>query len=205
MHSEAIHPAVRVGHVHLRVADLDRALGFYRDALGFGVSADARGAGLDMVLLAAGDYHHHIGLNSRQRGRRRRRPAYRPLPRRVPVPRPARARPRGAPAARPRLPDRPRHRPRRHRLGLPRRPRRQRHRALLRPPARRLVRRRRPPDLEGRPLRLPRPPASPTPKDPEPNVRTAHRRRHRPDRRPEASPARGDRRPIVGTSGREAG
>jgi catechol 2,3-dioxygenase len=64
MHKEVIHPAVRVGHVHLRVADLDRALGFYRDALGFRVSADARPAGLDMVLLAAGDYHHHIGLNT---------------------------------------------------------------------------------------------------------------------------------------------
>jgi catechol 2,3-dioxygenase len=65
MHSEAaIHPAVRVGHVHLRVADLERALGFYRDALGFTVSADARAIGLDMVLLAAGDYHHHIGLNT---------------------------------------------------------------------------------------------------------------------------------------------
>jgi catechol 2,3-dioxygenase len=64
MYSEAIHPAVRVGHVHLRVADLDRALGFYRDALGFGVTADAREHGLDMVLLAAGDYHHHIGLNT---------------------------------------------------------------------------------------------------------------------------------------------
>ena len=63
MHGEPIHPAVRVGHVHLRVADLDRALGFYRDALGFGVTADARAAGLDMVLLAAGDYHHHVGLN----------------------------------------------------------------------------------------------------------------------------------------------
>src|ERR687894_5097 len=64
MHREPIHPAVRVGHVHLRVADLDRALGFYRDALGFGVTADARAYGLDMVLLAAGDYHHHIGLNT---------------------------------------------------------------------------------------------------------------------------------------------
>ena len=64
MDNEAIHPAVRVGHVHLRVADLDRALGFYRDALGFRVSADARALGLDMVLLAAGDYHHHIGLNT---------------------------------------------------------------------------------------------------------------------------------------------
>jgi catechol 2,3-dioxygenase len=64
MHSEAIHPAVRVGHVHLRVADLDRALGFYRDALGFAVTADARDIGVDMLVLAAGDYHHHIGLNT---------------------------------------------------------------------------------------------------------------------------------------------
>jgi catechol 2,3-dioxygenase len=64
MEDEAIHPAVRIGHVHLRVADLDRALAFYRDALGFGVTVDARRAGLDMVLLAAGDYHHHIGLNT---------------------------------------------------------------------------------------------------------------------------------------------
>jgi catechol 2,3-dioxygenase len=59
-----IHPAVRVGHVHLKVADLDRALAFYRDALGFSVSADAREHGLDLVLLAAGDYHHHLGLNT---------------------------------------------------------------------------------------------------------------------------------------------
>src|SRR3954452_19079718 len=64
MPTEAIHPAVRVGHVHLRVADLDRALAFYRDVLGFGVTADARELGLDMVLLPAGDYHHHIGLNT---------------------------------------------------------------------------------------------------------------------------------------------
>jgi catechol 2,3-dioxygenase len=64
MNEQAIHPAVRVGHVHLRVADLDRALAFYRDALGFGVTADAREHGLDMVLLAAGDYHHHVGLNT---------------------------------------------------------------------------------------------------------------------------------------------
>src|SRR3954468_9147303 len=64
MHTQAIHPAVRVGHIHLRVADLDRALVFYRDALGFGVTADAREQGLGMVLLAAGGYHHHIGLNT---------------------------------------------------------------------------------------------------------------------------------------------
>ena len=64
MSSEPVHPAVRIGHVHLRVADLDRALGFYRDALGLHVTADAREAGIPMVLLAAGDYHHHIGLNT---------------------------------------------------------------------------------------------------------------------------------------------
>src|SRR5262249_33471146 len=62
--SEPIHPAVRVGHVHLRVADLDRAIAFYRDALGFAVTADGREAGLPMAFLAAGDYHHHIGLNT---------------------------------------------------------------------------------------------------------------------------------------------
>ena len=64
MDDEPIHPAIRVGHVHLRVTDLDRALAFYRDALGFAVTADARAAGIDMVLLAAGDYHHHVGLNT---------------------------------------------------------------------------------------------------------------------------------------------
>jgi catechol 2,3-dioxygenase len=64
MHTQPLHPAVRVGHVHLRVADLDRALAFYRDALGLGVTADGRGAGLDAAFLAAGDYHHHIGLNT---------------------------------------------------------------------------------------------------------------------------------------------
>jgi catechol 2,3-dioxygenase len=64
MQSEPVHPAVRVGHVHLRVADLDRAIAFYRDALGFDVTADAREAGLPMAFLAAGDYHHHIGLNA---------------------------------------------------------------------------------------------------------------------------------------------
>jgi catechol 2,3-dioxygenase len=59
-----IHPAVRVGHVHLRVADLERSLAFYRDGLGFGVVADGRAIGLDAAFLAAGDYHHHIGLNT---------------------------------------------------------------------------------------------------------------------------------------------
>src|ERR687894_1892318 len=60
----AVHPAVRVGHVHLSVADLDRSIAFYRDVLGFSVTADGRSMGLDAVFLAAGDYHHHIGLNT---------------------------------------------------------------------------------------------------------------------------------------------
>src|SRR6476661_7098779 len=64
MTNDPIHPAVRVGHVHLRVVDLDRSLAFYRDALGFGVTADGRPLGLPAVFLAAGDYHHHIGLNT---------------------------------------------------------------------------------------------------------------------------------------------
>jgi catechol 2,3-dioxygenase len=64
METDHVHPAVRIGHVHLRVADLDRALAFYRDGLGFRVTADGREAGLDAAFLAAGDYHHHIGLNT---------------------------------------------------------------------------------------------------------------------------------------------
>jgi catechol 2,3-dioxygenase len=59
-----IHPAVRVGHVHLRVADLDRSLAFYRDALGFELTADGRQSGLDAAFLAAGDYHHHVAINT---------------------------------------------------------------------------------------------------------------------------------------------
>jgi catechol 2,3-dioxygenase len=66
--TKTIHPAVRVGHVHLKVADLDRALGFYRDALGLDVTADARPAGIPAAFLAAGDYHHHIGLNTFESG-----------------------------------------------------------------------------------------------------------------------------------------
>ncbi len=50
-----------IGHVHLKVADLERAERFYVDVLGFGVRARY---GNDAVFLAAGDYHHHIGLNT---------------------------------------------------------------------------------------------------------------------------------------------
>lgn len=56
-----IHPAVRVGHVHLKVADLERALGFYRDVLGFEVT---QRYGDSAAFLSAGGYHHHIGLNT---------------------------------------------------------------------------------------------------------------------------------------------
>jgi catechol 2,3-dioxygenase len=55
-----VDPAVRIGHVHLKVSDLERAVAFYRDVLGFEVSA-RYGAGA--AFLAAGGYHHHIGLN----------------------------------------------------------------------------------------------------------------------------------------------
>lgn len=55
------HPETTVGHIHLTVADLDRALLFYRDLLGFEISARY---GDSAVFLSAGGYHHHIGLNT---------------------------------------------------------------------------------------------------------------------------------------------
>ena len=55
------HPEVTIGHVHLTVADLERSLKFYRDILGFEVTA---GFGNSAVFLSAGGYHHHIGLNT---------------------------------------------------------------------------------------------------------------------------------------------
>lgn len=56
-----IDPQTRIGHVHLTVSDLDRALRFYRDVLGFEVTSRY---GRDAVFLSAGGYHHHIGLNT---------------------------------------------------------------------------------------------------------------------------------------------
>ena len=50
-----------VGHVHLKVSDLDRALAFYRDVLGFELKTRI---GDQAAFLAAGDYHHHVGLNT---------------------------------------------------------------------------------------------------------------------------------------------
>jgi len=57
----AIHPGVKIGHVHLKVGDLERALGFYRDVLGFEVT---QRYGREAVFLSAGGYHHHIALNT---------------------------------------------------------------------------------------------------------------------------------------------
>jgi catechol 2,3-dioxygenase len=57
-----IDPGVDIGHVHLKVSDLDRAVAFYTDALGFEVQARMAGA----AFLSAGGYHHHIGLNTWQ-------------------------------------------------------------------------------------------------------------------------------------------
>ncbi len=56
-------PQTRIGHVHLKVADLDRAVAFYRDLLGFEVT---QYYGNSAVFLSAGGYHHHIGLNTWQ-------------------------------------------------------------------------------------------------------------------------------------------
>lgn len=61
MESRPINPDVRIGHVHLKVADLDRALRFYHGVLGFEVT---QGYGQDAVFVSAGGYHHHIGLNT---------------------------------------------------------------------------------------------------------------------------------------------
>jgi catechol 2,3-dioxygenase len=52
---------VRIGHVHLKVADLERAIGFYRDVLGFELT---QRFGRQAAFLSAGGYHHHIGLNT---------------------------------------------------------------------------------------------------------------------------------------------
>lgn len=57
----AIDIHVRIGHVHLKVADLERALRFYRDVLGFELT---QRMGSSAAFLSAGGYHHHIGLNT---------------------------------------------------------------------------------------------------------------------------------------------
>ncbi len=59
--SSPIHAAVRIGHVHLKVADLDRALAFYCGVLGFQLT---QRYGRNAAFVSAGGYHHHIGLNT---------------------------------------------------------------------------------------------------------------------------------------------
>lgn len=60
-----IHPQTRIGHVHLKVADLQRALAFYQGVLGFEIT---QRYGNQAVFLSAGGYHHHIGLNTWESG-----------------------------------------------------------------------------------------------------------------------------------------
>ena len=57
----AIDPGVRIGHVHLKVANLERALAFYRGVLGFELM---QRFGSQAAFVSAGGYHHHIGLNT---------------------------------------------------------------------------------------------------------------------------------------------
>ena len=59
--SESIDPRVDIGHVHLKVADLDRALAFYCGVLGFELM---QRFGSEAAFISAGGYHHHIGLNT---------------------------------------------------------------------------------------------------------------------------------------------
>src|SRR5437588_11332254 len=56
-----IDPGVDIGHVHLKVADIERSLAFYRDVLGFEVQQQH---GDEPAFISAGGYHHHIGLNT---------------------------------------------------------------------------------------------------------------------------------------------
>lgn len=59
--SKPIYPGTRIGHVHLKVADLERAIGFYCGVLGFEIT---QRYGRQAAFLSAGGYHHHIGLNT---------------------------------------------------------------------------------------------------------------------------------------------
>lgn len=58
---EQIDPQAQIGHVHLRVSDLERSIAFYRDVLGFSLT---QRYGAQAAFLSAGGYHHHIGLNT---------------------------------------------------------------------------------------------------------------------------------------------
>jgi catechol 2,3-dioxygenase len=61
MNTYTVPATTRIGHVHLKVADLERSLAFYQDILGFQIT---QRYGKGAVFLSAGGYHHHIGLNT---------------------------------------------------------------------------------------------------------------------------------------------
>jgi catechol 2,3-dioxygenase len=61
MTNETINPQVQIGHVHLKVADLERSLEFYCEVLGFELM---QRMGAEAAFVSAGGYHHHIGLNT---------------------------------------------------------------------------------------------------------------------------------------------
>jgi catechol 2,3-dioxygenase len=53
-------PGTRIGHIHLQVSDVEQAVRFYHDILGFDITASYQGA----AFLSAGGYHHHLGVNN---------------------------------------------------------------------------------------------------------------------------------------------
>ncbi len=61
MSEPSIHPQTQIGHVHLKVADLERALKFYTEVMGFDL---IQRYGSSAAFVSAGGYHHHIGLNT---------------------------------------------------------------------------------------------------------------------------------------------
>src|ERR1700736_1404583 len=65
MKAKPIDSAVRIGHIHLKVSDLDRALRFYSNVLGFEIM---QRHGDEVAFLSAGGYHHHIGWNTWESG-----------------------------------------------------------------------------------------------------------------------------------------
>lgn len=61
MKKNSVHPQTQIGHVHLKVSNIEKALAFYHGILGFTVTAKI---GDSAAFLSAGGYHHHIGLNT---------------------------------------------------------------------------------------------------------------------------------------------
>ena len=75
--SLAMDARVRIGHVHLKVADLERAIGFYREVLGFELTQRMGG---QAAFLSAGGYHHHFRITGNYALQISRSSAPRPLP-----------------------------------------------------------------------------------------------------------------------------